>query len=1109
MQNSGTLFQRLHPNYNLSLVRTLPTLSVRNKCFTSQLKWLGFLILASAATRAAEPSLDFNRDIRPILSDKCYRCHGPDADNQKSDFRLDTHDAAIADLGGYAGIVPGNAEESEVHYRIWEDVVEEERMPPPESRLSLTDKEKQTLDQWINEGAHYDQHWSFKPIENPKLPDLGKSNQAWATNGIDHFIAARLNQEDLKPSEKAPRETLIRRVTLDLTGLPPTPEEVSNFLDDQSDSAFENVVDRLLSSPHYGERMALVWLDASRYADSGGYQNDILRSQWPWRDWVIQAYNDNMPFDQFTIEQLAGDMLPNPTTEQRLATAFNRNHRINNEGGIVPEEFLVEYVADRVETTSTVWLGLTMGCARCHDHKYDPLSQEDFFELFAFFNNINENGKDGNIAPRPNMTVYTTGRESEHKALQADLKQSHQQLKSLPKVRSDYFESWITNQINLNETTIHQIAKLPAPSHHYPLDTVDGEMTTNTLEPKKAARLSGRGVRNRPKLVEKTTYDRGFEFGTTNYIWVNKPYNGGFRSDQAQSWLVQLTSPKTFAGSEGPILALVEDGTEKGYRLILEGTGLDSNFRVSFRLILDDERDLGIEAVSDPVIVPGSTFRLGITWDGSGDASGLQIYVDGKAVPTHVAQDNLPNHYSTDRLLLIGARAEQDAKDGLRDATLNRGVIDDVQLYPVQLSDSQVEVLSNLNPRIQLLAQNNPTAKSVLQATWLEEDSEGQRIRALITKQERAVAAFEKEHVASVSIMKEMEEPRKTYFLDRGAYDHPDKDRQLHPAIPDVLPAMDESFPKNRLGLAQWIVDPGNPLTARVTVNRYWQMYFGTGLVKTPEDFGSQGESPSHPKLLDYLAATFISSGWDVKAMQKLIVMSATYQQSSSVNADLLEKDPDNRLLARGPRFRLHGQALRDQALAASGFLVPKIGGPPVMPYQPEGLWDEVSAKGYKYIVGEGDDLYRRSMYTFWRRTVPPPSMMNFDNSAREICSVKSNRTNTPLQALNLLNDPQFVEAARGLAERMIKQGGDSIESQIIHGHRIVLAREPSPKVLTILKRGYQDYLTTFTTYPERAEELANIGASGYDLTIEPAQLAAMTTLSNILLNLDETVTKE
>lgn len=1094
---------------NSQLIYHLPSLPFRKPIYCFCLLWLGAVLLIESTAWSSEPTLDFNQDIRPILSDKCYRCHGPDANNQESDFRLNSREEAVADLGGYAGIVPGDAETSEIHFRIWEDVVDEERMPPPDSRLSLADEEKRILDQWINEGAHYDQHWSFKPIEKPKSPHLGKTNQLWATNDIDHFIAARLDQEELTPSKRASKETLIRRVTLDLTGLPPTTEEVDQFLKDKSPNAFEKVVDRLLASPRYGERMALVWLDASRYADSGGYQNDILRSQWPWRDWVIQAYNENMPFDQFTIEQLAGDMLPNPTKDQILATAFNRNHRINNEGGIVPEEFLVEYVADRVETTSTVWLGLTMGCARCHDHKYDPLSQEDFFELFAFFNNIDENGKDGNIAPRPNMTVYTTGREEEHKALQSDLEFSNQKLNSLPKDRADFFSAWIEKQEVASGSLIAQLVKLPTPSHHYPLDTIDEATTPNVHNPKTKGQLSGRGARNRPTLVEETTYDRGLQFGTTNYVWVKDPYEGGFQSDVPQSWMVQLTTPKIFSGSEGPILALVEDGTEKGYRLILEATGLKANLRVSFRLILDSNQDLGIEVVSDPIIIPGSTIRLGVTWDGSGKGSGIRLYVNGEAVVTNVIQENLPNHYETPQILLIGARAEQDAKDGLRDATLNRGIIDDVQIYPVQLSEAEMGFISKTNPRSQLLAQNSNASKAVLQAAWLKEDPEGQRLRNQIAKQERALATFEKTHVAAVSIMEEMPEPRDTYLLDRGAYDHPNEDRKLFPATPDVLPSMDTSLPRNRLGLAQWIIDPNNPLTARVTVNRYWQTYFGTGLVKTPEDFGSQGESPSHPGLLDYLAATFIASGWDVKAMQKLIVMTSTYQQSSHVTPDLIEIDPDNRLLARGPRFRLNGQFLRDQALAVSGLLAPQIGGPPVMPYQPEGLWDEVSAKGYKYIVGEGDDLYRRSLYTFWRRTVPPPSMMNFDNSAREICSVKSNRTNTPLQALNLLNDPQFVEAARGLAERMIKDGGETVEHQITFGHRLLLARPPDEEVLSILTRGHEDYLTTFQAHPERANQLANVGASGFDISIDPVQLAAMTTIANILLNLDETLTKE
>ncbi len=1087
----------------------MSSLPFRKSNYRFSLIWLGAALIVEPTAWSSEPTLDFNRDIRPILSDNCYRCHGPDAQNQESDFRLNSREEAVADLGGYAGIVPGDAEASEIHFRIWEDVVDEERMPPPDSRLSLSDEEKRILDQWINEGAHYDQHWSFKPIEKPKLPHLGKTNQAWANNSIDHFIAARLDQEELIPSKSASKETLIRRVTLDLTGLPPTTEEVDQFLQDKSSNAFEKVVDRLLASPRYGERMALVWLDASRYADSGGYQNDILRSQWPWRDWVIQAYNENMPFDQFTIEQLAGDMLPNPTKDQVLATAFNRNHRINNEGGIVPEEFLVEYVADRVETTSTVWLGLTMGCARCHDHKYDPLSQEDFFELFAFFNNIDENGKDGNIAPQPNMMVYTTGTEEEHLEIQRDLKETKSLLKQLPKDRASFFQAWLDEQARGKLDLLQALRSLPSPTHHFPLDSVENNFTPNVRNIRTRGILAGRGNKDRPVLVENATYDQGLKFGTSNYVRIPKPYPDAFQSHQPQSWLVQLQSPNAFAGSEGPVLALVEEGSLKGYRLMLEGTGQKSDYRLSFQLILDSNENLGIEIVSNPVIKPNSKVRIGVTWDGRGKANGVKLYINGEPLQTQVMLDNLKAPYESGQPLLFGARAEQDAKDALRDATLNRGVIDDVQIFDLVLSDSQILKISKSDPRDQLIAYNNKLSRNILQSTWLKVDPEGIRLTELEETQEKALSSFEKIHVASVSIMEEMEEPRETYLLDRGAYDHPNKERQLFPATPDVLPSMDTSLPRNRLGLAQWIIDPNNPLTARVTINRYWQTYFGTGLVKTPEDFGSQGESPSHPKLLDYLAATFIATGWDVKAMQKLIVMSSTYQQSSNVTPDLIEIDPDNRLLARGPRFRLNGQSLRDQALAVSGLLAPQLGGLPVMPYQPEGLWDEVSAKGYKYIVGEGDDLYRRSLYTFWRRTVPPPSMMNFDNSAREICSVTSNRTNTPLQALNLLNDPQFVEAARGLAERMIKQGGDSVEEQIRFGHRLLLAKSPGEEVLRILTRGHEDYLNTFQKYPERADQLANIGASGFDISIDTVQLAAMTTIANILLNLDETLTKE
>lgn len=1070
--------------------------------------FISLVSLFSVGALGQPRELDYNRDVRPILSDNCFRCHGPDAENQKSDFRLDTRDRAIADLGGYAGIVPGNLEASEAHHRIWEDEVLEDRMPPPDSKLSLSDDEKRILDRWISEGAQYYQHWSFKPIARTAPPELSGRERNWASNGVDHFIARRLEQEGLEASPLASKETLIRRVTLDLTGLPPTPEEVNAFLNDDEEGAWERVVDRLLASSRYGERMALVWLDASRYADSGGYQNDMRRSQWPWRDWVIDAYNANMPFDQFTIEQLAGDLLPNPTREQRLATAFNRNHRINNEGGIVPDEFIVEYVADRVETTSTVWLGLTMNCSRCHDHKYDPITQKDFYSLFAFFNNIDEHGQDGTIAPTPNMVVYTGGSAEEHERLKNQVAEVEDRIQSLPRRRSEAFQAWIEERQAARSEKLERLKSLPLASLHLPMDSDTERTTLDARHPRRKGTLIGRSE-SEVRLVADATYGSGFRLGRTGYIKVEDAYDGGFNSSQPRTWLAQFSAPVRFAGSEGPILVMAEEDSLKGYRIMIEDTGPNQNYRVSFQLMQDRTLDAGIEVVSGAVIEPGEPVRIGVSWDGGNRGEGVRIYVDGERVETSILLDSLKGSVSNGLPLLIGARAEKDAREFLRDATLSAGTIDDVQIYDTVLNDEEIELLSGTDPRNLLLAHDSESARSALEVAWIQDDSEGRELLADLQERERALKAFESKATERVSIMVETPGLRPSYVLNRGVYDQPDTSEELSPRTLETLPPMNPEWPRNRLGLAKWIVDPENPLAARVAVNRYWQMYFGTGLVKTAEDFGSQGESPSHPELLDWLAREFIDSGWDVKAMQKLIVMSSAYRQSSRVTDELLEKDPENRLLARGPRYRLNGQSIRDQALAVSGLLVEDIGGPPVMPYQPEGLWDEVSAKGYKYIVGNGEDLYRRSMYTFWRRTVPPPSMMNFDNASREACSVLTTRTNTPLQALNLMNDEQFVEAARALAERMLLEGGVSAGDQIAYGHRLVLSRNPDADTLNIMLSGYNDYLNTYRSSPEKAAKLVGVGASIATDSLGVDKLAAMSVVANLLLNLDETLTKE
>ncbi len=1073
------------------------------------MKWSSSILVSLASVSvvtAAEESIDFNRDVRPIISDKCFQCHGPDADNQKSDFRLDSRENAIADLGGVFGIVPGNLEESDLHWRIWEDV-EEDLMPPIDSKLSLTDAEKKVLDKWIEQGAPYDEHWSFKPIERPEWPALSESNKKWVSNEIDWFVASRLEKEGLVPSAIANRETLIRRVTLDLTGLPPTIEEVDAFLEDESPRAWERVVDRLLASPRYGERMALVWLDAARYADSGGYQNDILRSQWPWRDWVIDAYNANMPFDRFTIEQLAGDLLDGATEDQILATAFNRNHRINNEGGIIPEEYLTEYVADRVETTSTVWLGLTMGCARCHDHKYDPLTQRDFYQMFAFFNNIPENGKDGYIAPQPNMAVYHGASQTEHEVLKSKVAAVDNEVKKLRSESEFEFAAWLEKKKRERRELLDALSKFDPAALHVSFDSTEKRAAPDLRKAGRKVDLNDR--RRKYKFLGKAEFGKGLTIGTSTYGRIMRPHNGGFLSSQERTWVVNLRSPKNFAGSEGPVLACVEPDSIYGYRLMLEETGDPDFYRVSFQIINDGGEKSGIEVVSDAVVPKGDWARVGVTWDGSGKAAGLKLFLDGNNLETHTLLDNLSDEINTSASLLVGARNVADAQEELRDATLRGGLIDDLQIYDRTLSAEQVELLCQSDPQFLMIAHPSDEARDSLMSLWLENTPQAKELAKRQKEREAELAAFEREHMVEVSIMEEMDTPRDTFLLNRGAYDQPDMSEELDPAVPAALPEMEDSFPRNRLGLARWLVDPRNPLTARVAVNRYWQMYFGTGLVKTPEDFGSQGANPSHPQLLDWLASEFRDSGWDVKAMQKKIVMSATYRQSSHLSPDLLEKDPENRLLARGPRFRLYGHALRDQALAVSGLLADSRGGPSVMPYQPEGLWEEVSAKGYKYVVGSGDDLYRRSLYTFWRRTIPPPSMMNFDSSAREMCSVGSSATNTPLQALNLMNDPQFLEAARMLGQRMIKEGGETVSDRIELGHRLILSRSPRTEALKVLRSSHSEYLAYYRTEPQKAKELISVGASKFDPLIDPSELAAMTLIANVLLNLDETVTKQ
>ncbi len=769
------------------------------------------------------PATRFSRDVLPILSENCFQCHGPDEKARKAKLRLDTREGILH------VVKPRKAAESELVRRI-NETADDERMPPPKSTRQLTAAQKETLRRWIDEGAVWGKHWAYETPLRPPLPAV--KAQTRVRNAIDLFVLARLEQEGLTPSPEASREALIRRVTLDLTGLPPAPREVDAFLADRSPNAYEMLVDRLLASPRFGERLAMEWLDDARYADTNGFQNDFARTMWPWRDQVVTAINRNQPFDRFVIEQLAGDLLPNATLEQKIASGFNRNNHTVTEAGSIDEEWRVENAVDRVETTATVFLGLTMGCCRCHDHKFDPISQKEFYQFFAFFNSVNEKG------------VYTEQRGN-----------------------------------------VPPLIALPSPEDERRLRAFDGAITA---------------------------------------------------------------------------------------------------------------------------------------------------------------------------------------------------------------VDRAVRELESANPGRELIEPDLRTLKEKAAKVRKDKSEYQQRI-------------------PSVMVMEDLKTPRPTFVLKRGRYDMPDAGQKVDPGVPSCLPPLPDSIPRNRLGLANWLVSPDNPLTARVTVNRYWQRCFGTGLVKTAENFGLQGELPSHPELLDWLAAEFIHSGWDVKAMQRLIVTSATYRQASRATPDLVQRDPENRLLAHGPRFRLPAEVVRDNALAVSGLLVEKAGGPSVKPYQPAGLWEELAGGAGEgpYVQEKGAGLYRRSLYVYRKRTVPHPALTTFDASSREVCQVKRTRTNTPLQALELLNDVTYVEAARHLAQLMLTEGGRTPEARIGFAFRRAMARTPEAKELQVLARGLERYRKSFGGDREAALRYLGHGDSPVDAKLDPVELAACTATAAVILNLDETITKE
>ncbi len=1052
---------------------------------------VGIVLAASCVVFAQEPKhqtttpIDFNRDISPILSDTCFACHGPDATQRKASLRFDNKEGAFAKPGV---IVPGDSSNSRLIKRITA-TEPEMRMPPVASQRTLSARQIELLRRWIDEGAKWETHWAYlapKRLEPPKV-----ANSSWPRNEIDHFILARLEREGLKPSDPADKVTLLRRVTLDLTGLPPTTEEIDSFLKDTSLDAYEKRVDKLLGSPHYGERMAMWWLDLARYADTHGYHIDSHRDMWRWRDWVINAFNRNLPFDQFTTEQLAGDLLPDATTDQKIASGFNRNHMINFEGGAIPEEYQVEYVVDRVETTSNVWMATTLGCARCHSHKYDPITQKEFYQFFAFFNTVSEEGLDGRTGnAKPVLALPSQEQKTRLEELTSAIKVKEDALSE--KEVEPLQEKW-------EKSLIGAIAEAPRNglTAHYELDgnlsdvsgryqhgrTVSGDPTFGSGQVGKAVSFDG---------------DSRVSFGSVGAFERSDPFSCAL-------WLR--------GNGNTPIAALQRidnPETRRGYEFLfdqLELVGIQKRAAHLTIRLTSHWPDSAIQIITTSKLILGDWYHIALTYDGSGKAAGLRLYINGRLHKPEVLQDNLSGTIKTNAELQIG---NKDLGKPFR------GNIDDLRLYERALDDAEVERLAIHHP-IQTILSGVSGKRS---------KDESERVRNYFLTHaapaalqnlyaELSILRKEKENldnaIPTVMVMSEMEKPRETFVLGRG--DYRNKTDKVSPGVPTVLSPLPQGAPANRLGLAKWLVSESHPLTARVAVNRYWQIYFGLGIVKTSENFGVQGEPPEHPELLDWLATEFTRTGWDVKAMQRLIVTSATYRQSSRVAPGLLEKDPENRLLARGPRLRLAAETIRDNALAVSGLLNTDIGGPSVFPYQPKGLWDELAfGDGFSaqsFTPSANRDLYRRSMYTFWKRTVPPPQLTTFDAPDREKCTARRALTNTPLQALVLMNDPTYIEAARWLAQRAMSEAGRDADSRISFAFRAATSRMPSTKEAQLLRKLLQQQLAHYRRDKKAGIDLLSVGESKWNAKLDASELAAWTIVASTILNLDETITKE
>ena len=1034
---------------------------------------------------ADETALELARAVQPILANHCWSCHGPDEHSREAGLRLDVRSEALAARdGSAAAIVAGDAAASAMVARI--HATDGAQMPPESFGKPLSGDQRALLIRWIDAGAPFATHWAFLPAQRPPVPPVKRGD--WPRSDLDRFVLARLEAEGLEPAPEADRATWLRRVTLDLTGLPPTPEEVAAFLADTTPAAHEGVVDRLLVSPRYAERMAMQWLDVARYADTNGYNNDETRTLWPWRDWVIRAFAENIPFDRFVTEQMAGDLLPDATVSQKVATGFSRNHVLTTEGGIIDEEYRVEYVADRVHTTATAFLGLSLQCARCHDHKYDPFTQTDYYRFAAFFDNVPDKvvGYSQGRMAEPLLEVPSPEQIAERERLEGRRAELAERLAQRAKDCAADQEAW---EGTLTPERL-AAAEPPGLMAWFPLDEEAGPMIATGLGSGVAGEVVGRHEHAEGRLGGALLFD-----GQTH---IAAGETGAFEADRPFSFSVWVHP--TSAEASTVLSKMDEADAFRGYDLILE------QGKVAVHVV-HQWPDRAFKVITNEPLALDRWHHLAVTYDGSRRSTGMRVFVDGVARPVTATTDNVVDGtILTTRPFHIGRRSV---------SAPFRGRIDDVRLYGCVLPDNEVTLLASGETPAGLAAlvggpreQRSLEQAARLRAHFLDSvDAPSRAWREESTAIPARLAELAKQ-IPVTMVMAEMSPRRETRVLVRGRYDQPGE--VVAPGVPRFGPGT-EGVPVeggDRMALARWLTHPAHPLTARVAVNRWWGMLFGTGIVETVEDFGIQGTPPSDPGLLDWLATEFVRRGWDVRSLLREIVLSATYRQSSRVTPLLAERDPANRLLARGPRGRLPAETVRDNALAIGGLLVEKVGGPSVRPWQPAGLWEDVSVERRDtYVPDSGDGAHRRSMYTFWKRTCPPPGMTTFDAPDRETCVARRGRTNTPLQALVLMNDPTYLEAARGLATRLLAEPGDDAD-RVARAWLQAVGRTPTADETTVVSTVLEAARQRFQGDPAAAEQFLVVAGGPVPEEIDRPMLAAWTTVASLILNLDETISK-